>query len=134
MEEGAGCYMFNVDIKVGNIIRNKRREKEFTTAELAERLEVSNGFLNNLENGKTQLINYDLVNKLCNELGIDVVPFVTEIITDFNMKEEFVKENSGINRINKDDYKSQGMEYKVKVENNIKRINKAYLACIESNR
>ena len=60
--------MHEIDITVGNIIRTKRKEKNLTTAELAKILNVSPGFINNLENGKTKLLDYEFINNLSSEL------------------------------------------------------------------
>ena len=58
-------------IKVGQFITRKRKEKNLTQEQLAERLNVSNKTISKWECGKC-LPDYSLVEPLCNELGISI--------------------------------------------------------------
>jgi len=59
--------------KLGNLIRQQRLKKGFSTQELADSLGVSIGFISNLENAKTDTFNFELMINLCKEL--DISPF-----------------------------------------------------------
>lgn len=54
----------------GKSIRKYRNAKSLTTAELAERLDVSPGLINNIENAKYDVFKFDLLNKLLDELDV----------------------------------------------------------------
>lgn len=56
--------------KVGKLIKEKRLEKGYSTQELAEKLGVSAGLINNIENAKTDTFNISLMNGLCEILSI----------------------------------------------------------------
>lgn len=53
---------------VGNRIRKKREEKGWTQEKLAQRAEISKGFLSDLENGKRNVSSENLL-RIANELG-----------------------------------------------------------------
>lgn len=117
--------MKDIDNIIGNIIRNKRKEKNITTAELAKILDVSPGFINNLENGKTKLLDYEFINKLSQELDIAIIPLLTSIFnnvstedSDALTKEFLILNNNEPNNI---------------VEVNIDKIKNYYIECISSN-
>ncbi len=57
-------------IQLGLKIGNKRREKNLTQGELAERLNISNNHLSSLENGRSGP-SYVLFKELCEELELD---------------------------------------------------------------
>jgi len=57
--------------KIGNFIQQKRREKNLTQEQLAQRLSVSNKTVSKWENGKC-LPDYSVIESLCEELGITV--------------------------------------------------------------
>lgn len=117
--------MKDIDNIIGNIIRNKRKEKNITTAELAKILDVSPGFINNLENGKTKLLDYEFINKLSQELDIAIIPLLTSIFNNVSIedsdaltKEFLILNNNEPNNI---------------VEVNIDKIKNYYIECISSN-
>ena len=62
--------MDNDLIQFGLKIGNKRREKDFTQEELAEKLGISNNHLSSLENGRS-FPSYKLFKKICKELDLD---------------------------------------------------------------
>ena len=56
-------------IKIGNYIQKKRKEKNLTQEQLAEKLSVSNKTISKWECGKA-LPDYSLVEMVCEILGI----------------------------------------------------------------
>lgn len=56
---------------IGNFIQKKRREKNLTQEQLAEKLGVSNKTVSKWENGKC-LPDYSVIELLCEELGVTV--------------------------------------------------------------
>ncbi|GAA0860049.1 helix-turn-helix transcriptional regulator [Clostridium baratii] len=62
--------MDKIIINAGNIIKNTRKEKGYSTQELAKLLNVSTGLINNIENGKTDTFNLNLLYKLSEILNI----------------------------------------------------------------
>jgi transcriptional regulator with XRE-family HTH domain len=63
----------NIITKIGQIIKEKRLIKGYSTQELAEILNVSTGLINNIENGKTDTFNLNFMDKICNILDISVL-------------------------------------------------------------
>lgn len=57
--------------KIGKFIQERRKEKELTQVELAEKLGVSNRTISKWENGNS-LPDYSMFNDLCNELDITI--------------------------------------------------------------
>ena len=58
-------------IAIGNFIEKKRKEKNLTQAQLAEKLGVSNKTVSKWENGKC-MPDYGVIQPLCTELGVTV--------------------------------------------------------------
>ena len=58
-------------IEIGNFIAKKRKEKNFTQAELAVKLGVSNKTISKWETGKC-MPDYNVIQSLCNQLGISI--------------------------------------------------------------
>lgn len=54
----------------GKKIREYRKKKDLTTLELAEQLGISTGLLNNIENGKSDSFQFELLNKMVQVLEI----------------------------------------------------------------
>lgn len=117
--------MHEIDITVGNIIRTKRKEKNLTTAELAKILNVSPGFINNLENGKTKLLDYEFINNLSSELDISLISFLTSIFNNLS------KENSFI--LNKEFLENNDGQSSDIVDLNLNKIKEYFIECISSN-
>lgn len=117
--------MNEIDITIGNIIRNKRKEKNITTAELAKTLNVSPGFINNLENGKTRLLDYEFISKLSNELEISLMPFLTSIFNNLSTKDCFI--------LNKELLTSDSGQALDIVDTNLNKIRSYFIECISSN-
>ncbi len=67
----------NMDYKlIGDRIRQKRKEKGLTQDKLAERLDVSIGYVSQVERGITK-ISLDLLARICAELICDIAELVT---------------------------------------------------------
>lgn len=58
-------------IEIGNFIAKKRKEKNFTQAELAVKLGVSNKTISKWETGKC-MPDYNVIQSLCNQLEISI--------------------------------------------------------------
>lgn len=58
-------------ILIGKYIARKRKEKNLTQAQLAERLNVSNKTISKWENGNC-MPDYSVIEVLCRELGITI--------------------------------------------------------------
>lgn len=117
--------MHEIDITIGNIIRSKRKEKNITTAELAKTLNVSPGFINNLENGKTRLLDYEFISKLSNELEISLIPFLTSIFNNLSTKDSFI--------LNKELLTSDNGQALDIIDTNLNKIRSYFIECISSN-
>lgn len=61
-----------MEIKVGEIIRAKREEKKIGLVELARRIEVSPGYLSQIENGRKRNPKMEIVMRLMQELDVDL--------------------------------------------------------------
>lgn len=65
-----------MDIKLnknlGDLIRYKRKDCGYSTQELADKIGVSAGLINNIENAKTDTFNLQLLNDLSDTLDIDL--------------------------------------------------------------
>lgn len=65
--EGWSTMIYKV---FGEKIREYRKIKDLTTLELAEQLNISSGLLNNIENGKSDSFQLELLNKIVQVLDI----------------------------------------------------------------
>ena len=59
-------------IKVGEIIKAKREEKNYTLVELSKMVGISPGYLSQLENGRKANPKLELILKIIKELDIDI--------------------------------------------------------------
>lgn len=64
-------------INAGNVIKNTRKDKGYSTQELAKLLDVSPGLINNIENGKTDTFNIKLLYKLSEKLNISIPEIIS---------------------------------------------------------
>lgn len=55
---------------LGKQVKRYRKEKKLSTSELAERLEISTGLLNNIENYRHDVFKLQLLNKIIDELEL----------------------------------------------------------------
>lgn len=62
----------NLNKHLGNLIRSKRKYCGYSTQELADKIGISAGSINNIENAKTDTFNLQLLNDLSNSLDIDL--------------------------------------------------------------
>lgn len=62
----------NLNKQLGNLIRSKRKYCGYSTQELADKIGISAGSINNIENAKTDTFNLKLLNDLSNALDIDL--------------------------------------------------------------
>ena len=63
--------MSEIDIQIGNKIRNKRRKLGITQAHFSKKLSISPSYLNLMESGKRK-ISMDLLIKIANELNVNL--------------------------------------------------------------
>ncbi len=61
-----------MEIKVGEIIKAKREEKDYSLVGFAKRLGISPGYLSQLENGRKNNPKLEIVLKIIKELEIDI--------------------------------------------------------------
>lgn len=62
----------NLNKHLGNLLRSKRKYCGYSTQELADKIGISAGSINNIENAKTDTFNLKLLNDLSNALDIDL--------------------------------------------------------------
>ena len=62
----------NLNKHLGNLIRSKRKYCGYSTQELADKIGISAGSINNIENAKTDTFNLKLLNDLSNALDTDL--------------------------------------------------------------
>lgn len=72
----------SIIIKIGKLVKETRLKKQFSTKELAEKLDVSAGLINNIENGKSDTFNIILLEKLCSTLGINIISILANKVDD----------------------------------------------------
>lgn len=65
--------------RYGEIIRERRKGRGWTQAELAERLGTSTGTISRWENSSSTKPGIDQINALCTLLGIPIEPFVRDL-------------------------------------------------------
>lgn len=95
-------------IEFGQKIRTIRKQKGIGLNALADKLEISSGYLSNLETGKTDTIQLSLIPKLQEELNLTFDEFYTSEKTDecFNEFEYRIKRMSVLlNELDKQDPK-----------------------------
>lgn len=77
--------MGSYKIDLGNLIKEKRLQKGLSIQQLAIVLNVSVGFISNLENAKTDVFNIDLISNLCKSLGMSPLNFIPEPNIDIDL-------------------------------------------------
>lgn len=86
--------MPNIYVELGKKIRKYRKEKKLSTPELAKRLNISTGLVNNIENGRHDVFKLELLLKISKELNISLGELLQTNhvdIRDLNIQEEFKK-------------------------------------------
>lgn len=77
--------MRSYSMNLGNLIKQKRLQKGLTIQQLSSILNVSVGFMSNLENAKTDTFNIDLMSNLCKSLGMTPLDFIPEPKIDLDL-------------------------------------------------
>ncbi len=75
--------MNKIIVDAGKIIKLNRKAKGYSTQELAKLLDVSPGFINNIENAKNDSFNIELLYKISSVLSIpitDILSYNTDIL------------------------------------------------------
>lgn len=72
-----GIKMDDAIVRLGQYIKSRRVLKGYSTQELAEILEVSAGFINNIENGKTDTFNLTFMKNLCKILDLPMLSILS---------------------------------------------------------
>lgn len=73
--------------KIGNLLRQKRKEKGLTLKDLANLTNLSKAYISNLESGYVS-INLKLLETLGISLDFKVVDFIDEVMNNFRDKED----------------------------------------------
>jgi len=61
-----------MEIKIGEIIKTKREEKGYSLSEFAKLIEISPGYLSQIENGIRTNPKLEIILRIIHELGIDI--------------------------------------------------------------
>jgi transcriptional regulator with XRE-family HTH domain len=61
-----------MEISVGEVIKSKREEKGYTLIEFAKKIEISPGYLSQIENGRKTNPKLDIILRIIHELDIDI--------------------------------------------------------------
>lgn len=61
-----------MEISIGEIIKTKREEKGYNLSEFAKLIEISAGYLSQIENGRKTNPRLDIILRIIHELGIDI--------------------------------------------------------------
>lgn len=61
-----------MEIKVGEIIKAKREEKKISLVDFAKNIEISPGYLSQLENGRKANPKLDIILRIIHELDLDI--------------------------------------------------------------
>ena len=95
--------------KIGKFIAERRKEKELTQVELADKLGVSNRTISKWENGNS-LPDYSMFNDLCNELDISI----NELLSGEKLTEENYQKKLEENIVGTIDYNNKKRNQKIK--------------------
>lgn len=112
-----------MDIKLnknlGDLIRYKRKDCGYSTQELADKIGVSAGLINNIENAKTDTFNLQLLNDLSDTLDIDLCSVLSKKNINQNYSINTIQINEDIaNKHNELIYKLTSL-----INNNSNKIN-----------
>lgn len=61
-----------MEIKFGEIIKSKRQEKQISLVDFADKLDISPGYLSQLENGRKSNPNLEVILKVIKELDLNM--------------------------------------------------------------
>lgn len=110
---------------LGKVLKKYRKQKNFSIADLSEKLGVSTGFISNLETGKSDSFHLDLLIKIIKELDIPLNEIV--VLKDFitnNVKTSQDHITIDISAIGKSDRET--------ISNNIEKLISTYLVVINT--
>jgi len=113
--------MESYNVNLGKLIKEKRLQNKISTQELARSLDVSVGFINNIENAKTDIFNINLIYRLCKILDMSPLNFLPE--SNINMDFDNIYDGKYIN------YPETNKELIMK---NVTAITAAYLESIKN--
>lgn len=109
----------NLNKNLGDLIRYKRKDCGYSTQELADKIGVSAGSINNIENAKTDTFNLKLLNDLSDALDIDLCLALSKKNTNQNYSINPIRINEDIaNKHNEVIYKLTSL-----INNNSNKIN-----------
>lgn len=86
--------MPNIYLELGKNIRKYRKKKELSTPELAKRLNISTGLVNNIENGRHDVFKLELLLNLMKELDVslgELLQFDGIDIRSINLQQQLKK-------------------------------------------
>ncbi|WP_427340450.1 helix-turn-helix domain-containing protein [Caloranaerobacter sp. DY30410] len=86
--------MPNIYVELGKKIRKYRKKKKLSTPELAKRLNISTGLVNNIENGRHDVFKLELLLKISKELNVSLGELLQSDyidIRDLSIQEELKK-------------------------------------------
>jgi transcriptional regulator with XRE-family HTH domain len=99
----------DITFKIGNEIKTRRREKEITVQELADRSNVSKGLISQIENGRTMpslLVLIEIIKSLDTDLNV----FFKEIQSKSELEPVIIKRKKSYEKFEKED--TIGFHYK----------------------
>lgn len=109
----------NLNKNLGDLIRYKRKNCGYSTQELADKIGVSAGSINNIENAKTDTFNLKLLKNLSDTLDIDLCSVLSKKNINQNYSINTIQINEDIaNKHNELIYKLTSL-----INNNSNKIN-----------
>jgi transcriptional regulator with XRE-family HTH domain len=89
-----------MQIKVGEIIRAKREEKHISLVSLARELNISSGYLSQIENGVKKNPNLEILLKIIHRLDIDLAMLLGVDSNEENyLVQKFTRAYMGTNNV-----------------------------------
>lgn len=93
----------NIDFKlIGKRIQDERKKAKITQEELAERIDVSIGYVSQIERGFTK-VNLNMLSKICTELNCDIAYIITGTAVNHSsyLNEEIMNKISTLSNVQK---------------------------------
>lgn len=93
----------NIDFKlIGKRIQKERKKAKITQEELAERIDVSVGYVSQIERGFTK-VNLNMLSQICTELNCDIAYIITGTAVNHSsyLNEEITNKISSLSNIQK---------------------------------
>jgi transcriptional regulator with XRE-family HTH domain len=92
--------MYNLQEKLAYTVKNCRKNKGLSTQELATRLHVSSGLINNIENARNDVFKLELLTEMSKELNLALSDIlhnefisITDYPTENKLEITFINEN-----------------------------------------